>query len=346
MRTLLVIALALAAPAAALFVATRDLPDLEMRPAGAPASPWIGSLGDGSLPRQRFRTRSDGLWRIDVALAASKDAQDVRLELRDGDRVLRTAEGRFGQDRGLNFGFTTFEFEPVADSGGRELEFALVPGPASDGPRQAVVRMRPRRLQGGRPYPLGREAVVERAEGRFLSTRDQLTALCFFAAELRPGTARLELRDDEADGALVRAVEYEVAAGQRYGTLWIPFEPLGGSREHVYRWSLEPPPGSRLWVRPVDSGAGREVFTTQPGHYHGAERDDPWLLGASGLGWPAGEADIVFATYARGRDPWADLRERLGPRLPLALLAWVAACLALDRALRALRGPAGPQNAK
>jgi len=346
-RVAAVLILALALPVGALVVASRDLPDLEMRPAGGTLGAWIGSIEDGSLPRQRFRTPSDGLWRIDVALRQSRAPGGIRLKLLAGDALLRTAIGRPGTVRDLNYAFTTFEFEPLEDSGGRELTFELVPE-GNEGLRQFsfAPRLRARRLAGGRPLLAGDPTQTDEARGRFLSTRDGLTALSFFATIVPAGTYRLELT--ETSGEVVREVEHELPAGHMGGTVLVPFEPIEGSREHVYRWRLEPPPGAHLWLAPTTVD-GVEMLTTRPGQYHGPRRDDERLLGASGAGWPDGEGDLLMATFAHGRDPWADLVERMGPRLPAAAALWLGACLTLMLALgRRSRSPdsAPDQNAK
>ena len=343
MRSVLLSIVLLTLPGVFLFVSSKNLPDIEMRPSGAAPSAWIGSLDDGALPRQRFRTPSDGLWRIDVALQQGPGPKDVRLVLLDGETPVRTAIGEHGTVRDLNFGFTTFEFEPLEDSGGRELAFELrAPQSVTDGRLGLAPRLRSRRMRGNRPQWTADAHELERVTGMFLSSRDALAGLSFFAAQVTPGNLHFELT--ELDGTPVRRIDETLTQGFEGGMLLVPFEPLNGSREHVYRWSLEPPDGTQLRLAELALGDDAPILTAIPGHFHGALRDDPQLLGASGLGWPAGEADILFATFAEKRDVWTELRERMGARLYAAAALWVGACLALVALLRSARLRA--QNAK
>ncbi len=321
--------LALALAFAPFACATRELADLELRtrPFHARLGASVGSCD--VLPRQRFRSPSDGLERIEVALARTSTGDDeLELRLFDQEVVVRTARARLESSPDRPLAFARFIFEPIADSRQRELTFELAPvGGANAG---VAPWIRARRMLGVRDVrrrelqTAGTAAEVV-FEGAFSAQWGRLSAVDLAVSALPPGPARFELFEGSAEEPL-RVVERAAIERQRGGALFFAFEPIERSRWSDYRWRATLPAGSVL--------VGTSPLVPAVAQYHGPAREDGPLGGAVGVGWPAGEADIVFRTFARGRSALADVAGRMGWRAACALALWCAAVAAISSAWR------------
>lgn len=325
----LVLLLALAAGAVPLTLASRGLPDLELatRPAQCRPGPLVGSCGEPVV--QGFVGPSEGLERVEVRVARMGEGpEELELALRDGERVLRTATARPAPEPGTPFSRASFAFEPVDGSAGRALELVLS---APDGAVSAwAPLLRARRM----PTESGDRGFVrfpgETFEGELEALWDDLSAVGIAVVELPRGPARFELFAGEAEEP-VRVCERELGP-QQGGSALFAFDPFPRSRSisglNVLRWRATFPPGTVL----AGSALGPALD-----HYHGPRREDEVLRAATGVGWGLGEADVVFRTYAAGRDALALLAERMGWRLPLAAVLWLGAVAVGAATLRRAR---------
>jgi len=307
---------ALLVGAAALFVASRALPDLEVR-----TIPWTtpaGGLQAAAPPGQVFTCARDGLRRIDVAVTPVEPAQPENLELvlRAGGpsgEVVRTVVAS-ALDPFQWGGWLRFEFESVADSSGQRFAFEL--RPAGGAPASHVAPYVRYRGHMGRGTWQGERRLSGTVEGEIQSEEPDLRALAFSAPHLA-GRIALTLIDAES-GAELRSASFEASAPIEFGWVVLSFERLRDSRWRRYRYRLELPPGAELQAD--EKGACSFPF-------HGSGRVDARLGGMTFGGRELGDRDLNFRAWSDTGPSvaWGLLRERLGWRLmPLALL-WIAA---------------------
>jgi hypothetical protein len=333
----LAVALAVLVAGAALLVVGRDLPDIELRVAGLRTN--VGMTTAETAPGQVFRCARDGLRRIEVSVTPLRDhpLADLELVLRgEGPEgpLLRRARptARTASPLGDWLELLTFDFEPVQDSGGRVVHLALVPG---EWFVSTWVRYRGLPARGGS----WGEGTIEGGvhEGELLSEQTDLRGLAF-AVEQLAGPATLVLLD-AASGEQVRRVEQRFDAPLRSGWAFFSFEPIRpdgqrpqGSRWQSYRFRLEVEPDSVL--RATDG-------VLDPIPFHGSGRVDERLLGMTRGSERFSDRDLVFRAWSSA-GPLVTLgllHERLGWRLPLAFVLFLAACAALALALPRDRRP-------
>lgn len=355
-RTLLwTAALALAGGALPLWLAAGDLPDIEIR-----TVPWRAHSGR-LLARwplaQGFRCETDGLRRIEVALVSLVRPSNggVELTLRAGGpdgAALRTVEVRPG-DLAQGGEWVAFDFEPVADSAGRDFWFELsptadrrpgdhgahvryhgqvghigtwagrvVPGPVVEGVLRAVKPLRPRpRAEGAPP--------VDEVP------HPNLRAVAFAAQDVAPrlGEVKLELWREGDEGPPLRTVVLGPENEVRNGFLIFAFEPIADSRWTRYRYRLTLHDRAAL----IGDELGPTMLT-----FHGTEDGDGRLLGLARGGVVVGDRDLVFRAWGE-RDrarAFGLIRERAGWRLWLAAALWIAAVAIVVR-LFLVAGPRG-----
>lgn len=335
-NTVSAILLALLCATVPFVYATRDLADLELRTRPYHARPGAIVGSADVLPRQRFRSPSDGLERIEVSLARATTAGDeLELRLIDRDAIVRTVRARFETSPDRSLPFARFSFEPLDDSGGREFAFELAPvGGPGDGECGLAPWIRARRMLGIRDFRGDIEiasldaASVTTFEGGFKAQWGRLSGVDLAVAVLPAGPARFELFEGDSQAPL-RVVERPAVERQRGGSALFVFEPIERSRWGDFRWRATLPAGALL--------VGASPHAPAIGQYFGPARADGDLGGAVGVGWPVGEADIVFRTFARGRSGLADVAERMGWRAACALVLWCAAVASVLAAWRRAR---------
>lgn len=312
---------------------TADLPDVEVRT--VPRRTHGGKLLAEHPAGQGFRCRWNDLARIDVGLVSPGPAGDAALELvlRAGGpngEVLRRSRTAPGELQGQGH-FAAFEFEPLADSAGRELWFELgPPADASPSPYSPWIRFHG---QPGHDTPWGNRIVVGTViETALTNTSHEpdlldpgnvphpnLRALAFATDSVVPGseTLRLELFEEGREDP-VREVELGSENEVHGGYLFFSFPPIEESRWKNYRYRVSLPPDSRL----VGFELGPSVKS-----FHGAPVEGSPLLGASlgGVAYP--DRDLVFRAWSSpsAGDVAALLRERTGGKEILAVLLWVLA---------------------
>ena len=310
-----------------------ELPDVEVR-----TVPWRthgGKLVAAHPVGEGFRCRWNGLARIEVGLVslAPPAGAEVELVLRadspDGE-ILRRSRTVPGELPGQGH-FASFEFEPLADSAGRELWFELAPPEGgSPSPYSPWVRFHG---QPGHDTPWGNRIVQGPViEGKLAdasrppSTEDpgnvphaNLRALAFATDSLIPGSGavKLELFEQGRD-APVRSVELGEENEVHGGYVFFSFPPIEESRWKSYRYRVNVPPDSRL----VGFELGPSVKT-----FHGAELGERALLGASLGGVRHPDRDLVFRAWSSPArtEVLALILERAGGRLILAALLWTLA---------------------
>jgi len=324
-----------------LHTALDEVLDVEVRT--APRRTQTGRLLDESPVGQGFRCRWNGLRSIEVALTPLGPAAEAELELvlrADGPHgeVLRRA--RLGPaELAAGGAFTTFAFEPLDDSAGRELWFELdVPGERVQSPYSAWVRYHG---QPGTDAPWGDRILPGTVfEGKLLDhsiapgsrptwgrvPHPHLAAVAFAFEAVRGGRARLEVFDEGADLAQdppLRVALLDVQQSTRGGYAYFQFEPIADSRWKDLGFRLTVDQEARL----VGFEYGPSLKT-----FHGGTPPAPPLLGMTRGGRVYQDRSLVFrARSSPSRaEAWALIRARAGWKLWAGGLCWVlAACLAL-----------------
>ncbi|MDP6409844.1 MAG: hypothetical protein QGI46_10745 [Planctomycetota bacterium] len=336
-----------------LMCATSEVPDVEVR-----SLPWRTHGGRLSATRptgQGFRCRWDGLRRIDVALVALAPGREAELELvlRAGGpqgALLRRARVRPGPLEGQG-AFVTFEFDPLADSRGRRFWFELTPierdqpspysawvrfhgqpghdcawgdriltGPVIEGPLVDLEKVWSQQDPGNVPHPHLRAVAV---------AADHLDGAL--------GATRLELWEEGASGAPLRAVELGAEHEVHGGWAFFSFPPIADSRWKRYRFRFSLHEGARLVG--LEQGLSLKTF-------HGGELPDSPLAGISLGGVPHADRDLVFRAWSApsADDLTALIVERAGWKLVACAIAWTLAMGLVLRLLlaRRARGAAPP----
>jgi hypothetical protein len=300
------------------------LPDLEVRT--FPGRTAIGNLRAASPAGEVFEVERDGLWRVDVAVAAPGDQTQSEIELvlrADGPEGAELRRARASSlERFDRSAWVRFEFEPLADSGGRRLHVQMQPAEGVESTWVAPwVRFRGVADLGARwgeqifPGP--------RFEGTFLSLHPELRGVAFGGKELE-GRSTLVLLDD--NGGELRRSEVEMPARVEWGWLIFGFEPLADSRWKNLRFRLELPPQAHL----VGTGNGPARVA-----YYGGGRVDERLGGLTHGAQRFDDRDLILRVWTRNGLGLVlqRVRERLGWRAPLAALCWLSASLFLAAAL-------------
>ena len=355
--------LALAAGAAALLVATRGAPMVEVR-----SVPWRtqgGRIPRAFPPGQGFVCTREGLERIEVALVTqgADVGQGLELVLREGgpggEELRRARLAPEDLPAPGTSGWASFAFEPVRYSQGGRFWWQLeVPGERPSCAYTPWVRYHG---QPGIDMAWGDRIVPGSVhEGRIADptsawgARDtylrvphaNLSALAFAVDTLRPavGPCVLEVWGEGADPARdapLRRVELRPEEEVGGGYAYFAFEPIADSRWREMRYRLSTNGGARL--------VGTEHGPSYKG-WHGRGESEAPLLGASrgGLVWT--DRAHVFRAFgspapADGLDEATagvlEVADRAGWRLPAAGLAWAlsAGLAGLAGALLARRRP-------
>lgn len=328
--------LALGAGALPLGLRLADTYELDVR-----SVPWRthgGHLSNEGRTGQGFRCRWDGLTRIEVALVSLGPTEGAQLELllradaRDG-APLRRARALAPTPSGER-GWVSFEFEPVANSAGRDFWFELAPlGDAQPSPWSAWIRYHG---QPGIDAPWGDRVATGRVfEGAVIDNsltperlhfwgkvpHPQLCAMAFAVEELSSarGQVRLELWGEGADPRAdppLRSALLEPDAATRGGYAYFAFEPVADSRWKDMRYRLSVPQATRL----VGFERGLSFKT-----FHGGTQGPPGLLGMTRGTRVHGDRSLVFrASSSPSRaEAFELLARRAGWKLWAGALCWI-----------------------
>ena len=301
---------------------SRRMPDIDVR--SVPRTTQHGLVWRDFAPGQGFVCAHDGLRSIEVECVrlSPEGGQAPDLVLRDGGpegAELRHARGELASDERETF--VRFEFEPLADSGGRALHFQLVP---PDGAQLMQAYSPFVRYRGapslGRPWG-DRVVGPERLEGELLSENPDLRgiALAMEGVDAAAGAVELELwLDEDAQGAPLRVARLQPPAPLARGWAFFGFEPLLESRWRRLRYRLRVPPGAQ----PVGSEQGLSYWT-----FHGNGKVDPRLLGMSVGRLALADRDLIFRAWSAPPrlTAWRLALARAGWRLPVGALLWMLA---------------------
>ncbi len=323
-RALQALLVALATGALALFVWSYRLPELDVR------TDWRTALWNihRSAPVGQVLTCArDGLHRIDLAVTTpgAQRPADLVLSVRDArpeGELLRQIAGSSIEPAKLG-GWVRFEFEPIADSGGRRLWVQVAPAGDAEACWVAPwVRFRgaadPGTDWGDEVFP---GPLIER---RLLSLHPDLRGLAFGGQELQ-GRSVLVLFDSET-GRELRRAETAVPVSAEWGWLFFSFDPLAESRWKELSYRLSLPPGARL------VGTREEPARVA---FHGSGAVDPRLGGLTVGNQLHTDRDLVLRAWTESGPlmTLALLRERMGWRLVPLVLVWLAASMLLFTAL-------------
>lgn len=320
-----------------------EVPDVEVR-----TVPWR-THGGKLMPRfttgQGFRCEWNGLARIEVGLVSLGPARDAELELVLHDEsargaVLRRSKIRPGPLAGQGQ-FASFEFDPVADSAGRDFWFELVPPGERPSPYSAWIRYHGQpghdtawgnRIQRG---PVVEGPAQDNSEAAILDIFPgnvpfpNLSALAFAVEHLDPaeGEVRLELWRGfapEVDVQPLRSVELRPEEAVRGGYAFFAFEPIADSRWQEFRYRLTMPESARL----VAFEAGPSLKT-----FHGGDAARPPLLGVVLGDTLHLDRSLIFRAHSSPSrfDVWQRIARRAGWKLGLGALAWALAIVLIIR---------------
>ncbi len=310
------------AGALAFLIGSARLPDLEMR-----SVPWRTHLGATlaeRAPGQLFRCARDGLHRIDVGVnrLGGSPPSLVELVLRDGGpegAILRRVAGSRYQETPQQ-SWISFEFEPVEDSGGRELHLSLLPSGGAEstwvGPWVRFRGLADMHRDWGDDLLAG-----PAIESQFRALQRDLRGLAF-AVRAAEGPVELELLDSA--GQSLRSSRIE--AHTRDGWILLGFPVLAESRWREFRFRLTLPPGAEV------RGAKGEPSLIS---FHGSGAVDP-RLGGMTLGVEhSPDCDLFLRTWTCSGPgvAFALLSERVGWRLGPAILLWILSGALLANAL-------------
>jgi len=341
-----------------LWIAAGDLPDIEVRT--RPLRAHAGRLLARHPIGQGFRCESEGLWRIEVALASIvlPARGGVELNVRAGGpkgTLLRSSVVRPGV---LAPGgeLVAFDFEPLMGSAGRALWFDL--RPTEDLRPAAYCAYLRTHGQVGHHGVWGTrlhagpvvEGVLRASQAPEFQPRagdplldevphPNLRSVAVAVAEVDPrhGEVRLELWEEGVDGPPVRRVTLAEEDATHSGFVWFSFEPIAESRWKRFRFRITLPEGAAL----IGDEIGPTMIT-----FHGAQQGHARLLGLSRGSTVTGDRDLVFRAWG-ARDRLGSLRkmaERAGWRLWAAAALWLTATALLVRHLIVGAAPANSRG--
>lgn len=302
--------------------AARGLAEVEVR--SVPRRLHGGQLARSAPFGEVIHSDAEGLWRIDLAVAAlgAEREEELVMRLRDGleGPVLREARTHVRAAPGPG-SFAQFEFEPLEDSAGRELHVEFLP----TSEESSLAPWWRYRGMAGFDRPWGDRVLAGQVhEGMLPSPRGMLSAVAFpfEFLDTSAGGATLELWNSEGQQACESVLGG--AGVTRNGFAVFPFEPLAGSRALDFRFRLTLPAGSRL----IGTEEGPSVTT-----FHGRGVRSSGLLGATRGRAHFPDRNLILRLH--GRPGWrvalARTWERLGPLSILALLLWlIGAYLVVD----------------
>jgi hypothetical protein len=280
---------------------------------------------------QAFVCESDGLFAIEVAVGTDgHPVGEFELTLRergDDERAIRSAIVPIdGVPAGG--GYLRFEFEPVADSGGKSYEFRLAPG--SSLPRAILAPFFGYRGQRQNVRPWGDHgSAPHELEGTFVCEHPDLRAIGIGMVAFDPaaGDAELILSVEGTDGPPLASARIVPRVPIENGWAFFPMPVVKESRWKTLRYELRLPKGAQASAGP----SGVSMIS-----YHGGGEVSPRLVGMTVRGEQQTDRDLVFRAWSRGGEDraFALLQERGGSRVAIAWALWIVASVAILAFLR------------